>query len=121
MKAALHVAAAAAAAVPACAFVPSGSSQLQLHSRLRPRTSARMVPSASFEPSKLSPLAPPEERGVHDVVVVGAGPSGLALAACLSEQNLNVAVVDPAIDKVRTVATIASSTPPPPPPPPSPR
>jgi 3-(3-hydroxy-phenyl)propionate hydroxylase len=46
---------------------------------------------ADLEPQHLQPLA----DGNHDVVVIGAGPVGLALTALLAAKGVRVALVDP--------------------------
>ena len=39
------------------------------------------------------------ENDVYDVVICGAGPSGLSLASACAQRDLSVCVVDPALDK----------------------
>lgn len=41
----------------------------------------------------------PVDAGVHDVLVVGAGPAGRAVAAACAERGLDTAVLDPAPDR----------------------
>ena len=83
---------------PSSSFSSSSSSPSSALAWRR-RASAAHMATATPTDLELPPLPPPgSQPRVFDCIVVGAGPSGLCMAAEAAEQGLDVAVVDPKIN-----------------------